>query len=74
MRWIQKGYEDIMGDEERSLEGKNKYLQDLLNFITSFTDSNGEYHKDVEHHDQEEILQQQRKAVTPAFNSEPTGT
>ena len=24
MRWIQKGYEDIMGDEERDLEAKVK--------------------------------------------------
>ena len=22
IRWIQKGYEDVMGDEERDLEGK----------------------------------------------------
>ena len=64
MRWIQKGYEDIIGDEKRDLEAKVKHLQDLLNFIMSFTDSNGEHPKDVEQHDQEETLQQQKKTVT----------
>ena len=59
MRWIQKGYEEIMRDEERDSEGKGKYLQDLFNFITSFTDRNGEYRKDPERHDQEgKTLQQ----------------
>ena len=31
MRWIQKSYENIMGEEKRDLEGKVKRLQDLLN-------------------------------------------
>ena len=74
IRWIQKGYEDIMGDEERDLEVKVKHLLDLLNFIISFTDSNGEHHKDVEQNDQGETLQQQKKTVTSPFNAEPTGT
>ena len=73
MRWIQKGYEDIMGDEKRDLEEKVKHLQNLLNFIISFTDSNGEHHKDVEHNDQGETLQQQKKTVTSPFITEPTG-
>ena len=30
MRWIQKGYEDIMGDEERDLEGKVNPLSDTF--------------------------------------------
>lgn len=42
MRWIQKSYEEIMIDEER----KGKYLHDLFNFVTSFTDRNGEHRKD----------------------------
>ena len=55
MRWIQKCGEDVMGDEERHSEEKLKYLQNLLNFIISFKDSNGEYHNDhhyPEHRDQ----------------------
>ena len=40
IRWVQRAYEDIMGDEERDLEAKVNYLQDLLNFIISFTGSN----------------------------------
>ena len=74
MRWIQKGYEDIMVVEKRDLEEKVKHLQNLLNFIISFTDSNGEHHKDVEHNDQGETLQQQKKTVTSPFITEPTGT
>ena len=73
MRWIQKGYED-MGDKERDLEGKFKQLQDLFTLITSFTDSNGEHHKDVEQHDQGGTPQQQNKTMTTPFNAEPTGT
>ena len=57
MQWIQKGYEDIMGDEEGDLEGKVKHLQDLLGFIISFRDSNKEHDKDVEQNDQREPLQ-----------------
>ena len=72
MRWIQKDYEDIMGDEERYLEGKVKHLQDLLNFIISFTDSDGEHHKYVEQNNQGETLQHQKKTVTSPFNAEPT--
>ena len=34
---VQKGYENIMRNEE------NRTGQDLLNFIISFTDSNGEH-------------------------------
>ena len=63
-----------MGDEERDLEVKVKHLLDLLNFIISFTDSNGEHQKDVEQNDQGETLQQQKKTVTSPFNAEPTGT
>ena len=70
MRWIQKGYEDIMGDEERDLERKVKHLQDLLNSIISFT----EHHKDVEQNHQRETLQQQEKTVSPPINAEATGT
>ena len=50
--WIQKGYEDIMEDEERDLEAKVKHLQDLLNFIIAFTDNNGKHQKDVEQHEE----------------------
>ena len=74
IRWIQKGYEDVMGDEERDLEGKVQHLQDLLNFIISFTDSNGEHQKDVEQNDQGETLQQQKNTVTSTFKAEPTCT
>ena len=70
MRWIQKGYEDIMGDEERDLERKVKHLQDLLNSIISFT----EHHKDEEQNDQRETLQQQQKTVPSPINAEATGT
>ena len=45
-----------------------------MNLIISFTDNNGKRHNDVEHHDHGETLQQQKKTVTPPFNSEPTGT
>ena len=31
MRLIQKGYEEIMRDEERDSVGKDKYLQDVRN-------------------------------------------
>ena len=63
-----------LGNEERDLDGKVKHLQDLLKFMISFIDSNGEQHKDVEHDDQGETLQQQKKTVAPPFNSESTGT
>ena len=42
MRWIQKGYENIMGGEERDLDGKVKHSQDLLKFTICFTDRNGD--------------------------------
>lgn len=42
MRWIQKGYENIMGDEERDIEGKVKHSQDLLKFTICFIDRNGD--------------------------------
>ena len=74
MRWIQKGYEDIIEDGERDLERKVKHLQDLLNFIIPFTNSNGGHHKDVAQNDQGDTLQQQKKTVTSSFNAEPTGT
>ena len=45
-----------------------------MNFIITFTDSNRERYKDVEHHDQEETLQQQNETVISLFNAEPTGT
>ena len=58
-----------MGDEKRDLEAIVKHLQDLLNFIISFTDSNGEHQKDVEQHDLGETHQQQKKTVTSPFNA-----
>ena len=74
MRWVQKCYEDIMGDEKTDLEGKVKHLQDQLNFIISFTKSNGENHQDGQQNYQGETLQQQKKTVTSPFNVEPAGT
>ena len=50
-----------MGDEEIVLEGKVKHLQNLLNFIISFTDNNGEHHKDVEQNGQGEKLNSKRR-------------
>ena len=58
-----------MGDEKKDLEAIVKHLQDLLNFIISFTDSNGEHQKDVEQHDLGETRQQQKKTVTSPFNA-----
>ena len=63
-----------MGDEETELQAKVKHLQYLLNFIMSFTDSNGEHQKDVEQHDPGEQHQQQKKTVASPFNAKPTGT
>ena len=40
---------------------ENRTGQDLVNFIISFTDSNGEHHKDEEHHDQGETLQRAKE-------------
>ena len=74
MRWIQKGYEDIMGDEKRDLQAKVKHLQDLLNFIISFTDNTGEHQEDVEQHGPRETRQQLKKTVTSPFNAGPTCT
>ena len=45
-----------------------------MNFIISFTGSNGQHQKDVEQHDSGETCQQQEKTVTSPFNAEPTGT
>ena len=48
MHQIHKSYENIMGDEEKDLEGKVKYLQDLFN---------------LEHHDQD-VEQQEDSDIT----------
>ena len=69
-----ESYEDIMGDEERDLKTNVKRLQDLLNFIMSFTSSNGEHQKDLEQHGAGETCKQQKKTVTSPFNAEPPGT
>lgn len=70
MQWVQKFYEDIMRGEKRGSKHKMRPLQVLLNFITSFTENNGEHHMDTDQHDQEETLQEQKETIKPPLNLE----
>lgn len=58
IRWFHKGYEDM--GEEKDSQKKVKYLQDKLNFLTSFTDSNREHRYYAAKHSSSKGRQQKR--------------